>query len=110
MQTSSAAKLKDGQHANLDNGGGASTSNNLGVISGIPQSLANDKDLRPFLIALLVINGLFVVGTLTALFLYVARKRGGRHAKRTDHSRLLQGTGGAEKEHEYYDPYTGPAQ
>jgi hypothetical protein len=84
--------------------------NDLSANSVMPSSILNDNNIRPFFIALLTINAVFVVGTLTALFIYVARRRGGRGShKRGDHSRLLQ-LPATEKEHEYYDPYPGPAK
>jgi hypothetical protein len=68
-------------------------------------SSSNDKDLRPFLIALLTINGVFVLGTLTALFMYVARKRGGRPERMTDPMAPQFAPLRDEKDTEYYDPY-----
>jgi len=68
-------------------------------------SSSNDQDLRPFLIALLTINGVFVVGTLTALFMYVARKRGGRNGRMTDPMAPQFAPLHDEKDTEYYDPY-----
>jgi hypothetical protein len=77
-----------------------------------PQSIMNDKNIRPFMIALLTINAVFVVGTLTALFIYIARKRGSSGRRQPDHRPLHLPTTDKDhdREHEYYDPYTGPTQ
>jgi hypothetical protein len=91
------------QHSNLDD----APASNLNVNNFVPTSILNDKNVRPIFIALLTINAVFVVGVLTALFIYVARKRGSRTARKADHARLMEYPP-ADKDHEYYDPYTGP--
>jgi len=75
--------------------------------STLPSSL-NEKSTKSLVIALLAVNGVFVLGTLTALFFYVSRKR----------SREPQGihdSSGSEfaplhvEKAEYYSPYHHPS-
>jgi oxalate decarboxylase/phosphoglucose isomerase-like protein (cupin superfamily) len=80
---------------------GAAASGNDGATS----SPLNDKNVKPFLIALLTINGVFVVGTLTALFLYVARRRGSKPGRMNDSMVPQFAPLRDEKDTEYYDPY-----
>jgi hypothetical protein len=80
----------------------AADTSNSNLNANTPSS---NEDLRPYLIALLTINGVFVVGTLTALFMYVARKRGGRQERMMDPMAPQFAPLRDEKDTEYYDPY-----
>ena len=102
--TNSSGAIKDGPpQSNIMEGSSLSASSVMP-----PQSILNDKNIRPFMIALLTINAVFVVGTLTAVFIYIARKRGYTGRKLPDHRPLHFPTTEKDhdREHEYYDPYT----
>jgi hypothetical protein len=70
----------------------------------MPQSIWSDKNVKAVLIALLAINGLFVVGLLIALFLFMARKRAATRGRTRDGS-IPHFAPLADEKLEYYDPY-----
>ena len=77
-------------------------SQNANINSG-PSSVWRDKQVKGFLVALLVINGLFAIGSLAALFLWVARTRGAKHGSLASRDPPVAHFAPLEKE--YYDPY-----
>ena len=66
-------------------------------------SVWRDKQVQGFFVALLVINGAFAVGALVALFLWVARTRGPKHAPLASRDAPAGQFHPIDKV--YYDPY-----
>jgi hypothetical protein len=62
-------------------------------------------DAKTYLIALLAINGAFVVGTLAALVFYFVKRRGNGRERIRDSMMPQFAPLRGEKESEYYDPY-----
>jgi len=71
---------------------------------------ADKETVKSIGIALIVINGVFVIGILTAVFIYLARKRGTRNTRGL-HVPLPpphHDEGFSADKQGYYDPYTPP--
>jgi oxalate decarboxylase/phosphoglucose isomerase-like protein (cupin superfamily) len=65
----------------------------------------NSNDFKGFLIALLIINGVFVIGILSAVAFYFIRKRGNRNERSRDPMAPQFAPLRDDKDAEYYDPY-----
>ena len=82
---------------------------NVGAIetgNSAPGSIWGDENAKRFMIALLTINGAFVMGALTVLFLYVLRRRGAGGAPRVRQEiSVAQFAPLHDEKPDYYDPY-----
>jgi oxalate decarboxylase/phosphoglucose isomerase-like protein (cupin superfamily) len=88
---------------------GNRTSGSLGGNVETPDPRFNGQptgnDQKTYLIALLAINGAFVVGTLGALIFYLVKKRGPKRERIRESMMPQFAPLRDEKETEYYDPY-----
>jgi hypothetical protein len=85
----------------------AATGNFLNNDNNLVPSVWSDKNVKTILIVLLVVNGLFVVGTLAALFFYIARIRTNNRSSPVREYSDAQFVP-LDKEKDYYDPYQLP--